>query len=70
MKNEEIVKELLSMVGEDPERGGLKETPARVVKAWKHWTKGYDINPADILKEFEDGAQDVDQMVIVKDIPI
>lgn len=70
MKNEEIVKELLSMVGEDPERGGLKETPARVVKAWKHWTKGYDINPADILKEFEDGAQDVDQMVIVKDIPL
>jgi len=70
MKNEEIVKELLSMVGEDPERGGLKETPARVVKAWKHWAKGYDINPADVLKEFEDGAQDVDQMVIVKDIPI
>ena len=70
MKNEEIIKELLSMVGEDPERGGLKETPARVVKAWKHWTKGYDINPADILKEFEDGAQDVDQMVIVKDIPL
>lgn len=70
MKNEEIVKELLSMVGEDPERGGLTETPARVVKAWKHWTKGYNEDPAEILKVFEDGAENVDQMVIVKDIPI
>lgn len=70
MKNEEIVKELLFMVGEDPERGGLKETPARVVKAWKHWTKGYNEDPAEILKVFEDGAENVDQMVIVKDIPI
>lgn len=70
MKNEEIVKELLSMVGEDPERGGLKETPARVVKAWKHWTKGYDESPAEILKEFDDGAENYDQIIFVKDIPI
>lgn len=69
-RNEDTVRELLVMVGEDPERGGLQETPARVVKAWKHWTKGYNESPADILKVFEDGAENVDQMVVVKDIPI
>ena len=61
---------LLQYVGEDPTREGLLETPRRVVKAWDHWTSGYDKNPEDILKVFEDGAENCDEMVIVKDIPI
>lgn len=68
--SEEIVKKLLKHVGEDPERGGLIETPKRVLKAWKHFTKGYDENPADVLKVFEDGAESYNEMVLVKDIPI
>ncbi len=51
-------------------REGLQETPARVAKAWAHWCSGYDKNPADILKVFEDGADNYDQMITVKDIPI
>lgn len=51
-------------------REGLQETPARVAKAWEFWTRGYGMNAADILKTFEDGADGVDEMVIVKDIPI
>lgn len=50
-------------------RGGLQETPMRVAKAWEHWTSGYHIDPADVLKTFEDGAEGVDEMVLVKDIP-
>lgn len=66
----DIIVRLLQLVGEDPSREGLLETPARVVKAWKHWCSGYDKNPADLLKVFEDGAEGCDQMVVRKDIPI
>lgn len=50
-------------------RQGLEETPDRVAKAWEFWTSGYGVDPADILKTFEDGAEGVDEMVMVKDIP-
>lgn len=56
----------------DPEFGreGTAETPHRFAKAWEHWTSGYDIDPADLLKTFKDGAQGYDQMVSVVNIPI
>lgn len=66
-----IIKQLMHyVIGEDIGREGLEDTPKRVVKAWKFWTSGYGMNAADILKTFEDGADGVDEMVIVKDIPI
>lgn len=68
--SEHVIKELLSIVGENPEREGLIETPKRVIKAWKHWCSGYDKDPAKILKVFEDGAEGCDQMVVRKEIPI
>lgn len=51
-------------------REGLEDTPKRVTKAMAHWFSGYDADIADILKVFEDGAENYDQMVIVKDIPV
>lgn len=66
---EDNITRLLQFVGENPLRGGLKETPARVVKAWKHWCGGYALDAKDILKVFEDGGEKYDQMVTVKDIP-
>lgn len=51
-------------------RDGVAETPQRVAKAWAHWTSGYDVDIAALLKVFEDGAEKYDQMVMVKDIPI
>jgi len=59
---------LLQYIGEDPERGGLLETPARMANAWKEWTVGYAQNPADILKAFEDGGERYNEMVILRDI--
>ena len=38
----------LASWGEDPDRAGLVETPSRAAKAWKHWTAGYDKNPAEL----------------------
>lgn len=67
---EDNVVRLLQAVGENPLRGGLKETPARVVKAWQHWCSGYGKDPGAVLKVFEDGAEGVDQMVAVNNIPI
>lgn len=70
-QDEIIILELLKyIIGEDVERGGLHETPARAVKAWREWTRGYQMDPAEVLKVFEDGAEHYDQMVTVKDIPI
>lgn len=66
---EDNIRRLLQFVGEDPNRGGLLETPRRVAKAWSHWTSGYGKEAKDLLKVFEDGADGCDEMVIVKDIP-
>lgn len=46
---EDSVVRLLQFIGEDPEREGLKDTPRRVVKAWKEMTVGYAQDPAKIL---------------------
>ena len=61
---------LLISIGEDPYREGLKQTPERVAKAFEHWFGGYNKDPAEILKVFEDGGENYDQMVTVKDIPL
>jgi len=68
--HEGLVRGLLTMVGENADREGLRETPARVVKAWKHWCQGYHQDPAAVLKTFEDGAQGVDEMVMVGPIQL
>lgn len=66
---QEIIRELLEKLGEDPSREGLAQTPQRVEKALKFFTKGYNENPAEVLNNalFE---EDYDEMVIVKDIDI
>ena len=64
---EEIYRELLSRLGEDPSRDGLLATPSRVEKSMAFLTKGYTEDPKKILR----GAMfdvDYDEMVIVKDI--
>lgn len=65
-----IVSKLLEYIGEDPSRGGLLETPDRFLKAWEFYSSGYSQKPEDVLKVFEDGAEDYNEMVLVKDIPV
>lgn len=66
--NEGIIHDLLMMIGEDPHREGLKETPKRVVQAWKDWTAGYQQDPAEVLTTFD--AEGADEMVLVDNIEI
>lgn len=67
---EDAFRRLFDHIGEDKAREGLLETPERAAKAWSFWCSGYDESPEDILKVFEDGAQNYDQMVTVRDLPI
>lgn len=68
--NEALVRLLLRMVGEDPAREGLKETPRRFIEAMKFYCSGYGKKPADVLKVFKDGAEHYDQMVVQLNIPV
>ena len=68
--DERVIRALLDLIGENPDREGLRETPRRVVKAWKEWAQGYAIDPTTILKTFEDGAENCDELVIVHNIPV
>ncbi|MDO8298166.1 GTP cyclohydrolase I FolE [Lacisediminimonas sp.] len=60
----------LASLGEDPDRPGLLDTPDRLSRAWKHWTSGYQQDPADILKTFEDGAEEYNELIVVRGIPV
>jgi GTP cyclohydrolase I len=62
-------KEILKLIGENPEREGLVDTPVRVGKAIQFLTHGYDLDPKEILKSAM-FKEDYREMVIVKDIEI
>jgi len=67
VSTQELLRELLVRLGEDPERQGLQRTPERMQKALEHLTKGYSQDADGILR----GALfevTYDEMVIVKDI--
>lgn len=61
---------LLQVIDPDSNREGLAETAFRAAKAWEEWTCGYHQNPAEVFKVFEDGAENCDEMVVVRDIPV
>ncbi len=66
MNIESKLKDMIEFIGDDPNREGLKETPKRIVNSWKELFSGYQKNPEDIFKVFEEGA--CDEMVILKNI--
>ncbi|MBT2674703.1 GTP cyclohydrolase I FolE [Streptomyces sp. SD31] len=65
---ENAVRELLIAVGEDPDREGLKETPARVARAYREIFAGLWQKPQDVLTTTFDIGHD--EMVLVKDIEV
>src|SRR6187402_1246603 len=64
---EGAVRTLLAAVGDDPDREGLRDTPARVARAYGELLRGYEEDPgAHLERQFE---VDHDELVIVRDIP-
>lgn len=61
--------DILSQLGENPQREGLIKTPERVAKALQYLTHGYDLDPAKILRSAM-FKEDYSQMVVVKDIEV
>ena len=67
---EEAFKTILTWLGEDPNREGLLETPKRVMKAYKEYFAGYEIDPSKILDKTFGDVDGYDDMVIQKNISI
>jgi GTP cyclohydrolase I len=65
---EAAVRELLAAIGEDPDREGLQETPARVARAYAELTAGIRMRPEDVLTPTFDLGHD--EMVLVRDIEL
>ncbi len=65
--SKELVREILRRVGDDPDREGLQETPARIVRSWKEIYAGYAQRAEDVLvTQFQ--AEQYDEMVLLRDI--
>jgi GTP cyclohydrolase I len=65
---EAAVRGLLHAIGEDPEREGLRDTPARVARAYAEMTAGLHLQPRDVLTTTFDLGHD--EMVLVRDIEL
>lgn len=66
---EELVRELLVEIGEDPERQGLKKTPARVARSYEFLTSGYKADPLEIINDAVFDAES-NNMVILRDVEV
>lgn len=65
---EAAIKTLLRWTGDDPSRDGLVETPARVVKAFEEYFRGYDEDPEAILQKTFEEIEGYDEMIVLRGI--
>jgi len=65
----EAVRTLIRWAGDDPAREGLLDTPERVARAWRDYTRGYAEDPALHLKRTFDEVGGYDEIVLLKNIP-
>jgi GTP cyclohydrolase I len=65
---EAALRVLLSWAGDDPEREGLRDTPARVVRAYEDWFSGYSDDPVGFLQRTFEEVEGYDEMVVLRDI--
>jgi GTP cyclohydrolase IA len=65
---EQAVTTLIRWAGDDPDREGLIETPARVVRAYEEWFAGYGEDPDELLRRTFEEVGGYDEMVLLRDI--
>ncbi len=66
---EHVVRRQLELLGENPDREGLLKTPSRVAKALSWLTRGYELDPAEVIGDAL-FAEDHENMVMVRDIEL
>ena len=66
---QDAIRTLIRWTGEDPEREGLVDTPARVARAWKEYCEGYGEDPGVHLARVFEEVGGYDEIVLLKDIP-
>lgn len=65
----DAVRTLIRWAGDDPDREGLLDTPARVARAWREYARGYEEDPAHHLSRTFEEVGGYDEIVLLKDIP-
>ncbi|MBS7810609.1 GTP cyclohydrolase I FolE [Roseococcus pinisoli] len=65
---EAAVRTLLLWAGDDPDREGLLDTPARVVRSYEEFFAGYDTDPVELLARSFEETDGYDEMVVLRDI--
>ena len=65
---EEAIKTLIEYLGDDPNREGLIDTPKRVIKSFKEFYSGYDLDGEEILSRTFEDVEGYDDIVILKNI--
>ena len=65
----DLIRQLLAEIGEDPERPGLLNTPARVAEAWEYLTRGYRQDPRDVINRAIFPTE-ANNMIIARDIEV
>jgi len=66
---EEAFRSILHLIGENPDRDGLRETPNRLVRAYQEYFAGYRQNPEQILQRTFEEVDGYDEMVVLRGIP-
>ena len=65
---EAAVRTLIQWAGDDPDREGVRNTPARVARAYEEYYTGYGEDPADVLARTFEETEGYDEMVVLRDI--
>jgi GTP cyclohydrolase I len=65
---EQAVRTLIRGTGDDPDREGLAETPARVARAYGEWFAGYEEDPDELLQRTFEEVAGYDEMVLLRDV--
>lgn len=66
MTPQQLIRQIIKEIGDNPDRPGLIETPARVVRSWEELFSGYKQNPSDIFKVFDEDGYN--EMIWMKNI--
>lgn len=67
---EAAVRTLIAATGDDPAREGLIDTPARVARAYREWFAGYSVDPESLLERRFGEAEDYEDTVLLRSIPL